>query len=91
MTNVPEDIRTALADAYKLFDVSFRMAGTDEDWQKYWEKACELIKKYGDEIPLLVLFEGYAKVIEKAVKRRENHSLEWKAGEDYPYPLKGEI
>ena len=87
MTNVPTEIREALADAYKLFDISYPMTGSDDDWKQYWAKASELIIKYGDDIPLLALLEGYAAVIEKAIEKRQNknRSFVWKAGEDYPY------
>lgn len=88
MTNVPEPVRNALADAYKLFDVSYQMNGTEAEWEQYWNRGCELIKKYGDELPLLNLIEGYAKIIESAVNERKtgNKSLMWNSGEAYPHP-----
>ena len=88
MTNVPNDIRNAWADVYKLFDVSYGMDGSPGAWEKYWNTATELVKQYGDEIPLLELFEATAHMLEIFVKRREtgNKTLYWRADEDYPYP-----
>ena len=89
MTNVPDKIREAWADIYRLFDVSYGMDGSEEAWDQYWSQATELIQKYGDEIPLLFVLEGTATMIEFFVKQREkpkNKSLLWNADEDYPYP-----
>ena len=89
MTNVPSTIRNAWADAYKLFDISYGMDGREEAWKKYWDTANELTKKYGDEIPMLEMFEAIAHMIEHFVKQREkpkNESLLWQANEPYPYP-----
>ena len=90
MTNVPDSIREALADAYRLFDISYPMTGSEDDWKQYWDKANVLIQKYGDDIPLLQLLEGYAGIIECAVNERktENKSLTWNKDEDYPHPRK---
>lgn len=91
MTNVPQEIRDALADAYRLFDISFPMEGTDDEWMQYWEKANKMIQKYGDDIPLLNLLTAYAGIIETVINQRKtgNKSLMWNAGEDYPHPKKG--
>lgn len=89
MTNVPDRIREAWADVYRLFDVSYGMDGSEQAWEQYWNRVNELIQKYGDEIPLLFVLEGTAKMIEFFVKIREkpkNESLPWRADEDYPYP-----
>lgn len=88
MTNVPDNIRTALADAYKLFDVSYQMTGTDEEWKQYWDKANIMIQKYGDDIPLLFLLDGYAYIIQEAVEKRNtgNAILTWDKDEEYPHP-----
>lgn len=87
MTNVPEKIREAWADVYRLFDVSYQMDGSDKAWIEYWDKANKLIQKYGDEIPLLELLESVANMIAKFCKDREtNSSLTWDKDEDYPYP-----
>ena len=88
MTNVPQEIRDALADAYRLFDISFTMTGTEDDWIQYWNRGNELIQKYGDEIPLLRLLEAYAGIIETVLnqKKTENRSLMWAKGEEYPHP-----
>lgn len=89
MTNVPENIRTAIADAYKLFDVSFNMDGSDKAWEQYWTEGNKLVIKYGDDIPLLEILKGYATLIETVVKKRnKNESLMWKPDEEYPYPRK---
>ena len=92
MTNVPQPIRDAWADVYTLFDVSFKMSNDDRDWQDYWGRANELVKKYGDDIPLLEMFTAVAHMLEHFIKQREkpkekpNESLPWKPDEDYPYP-----
>jgi len=87
MTNVPEKIREAWADVYRLFDVSYQMNGSEKAWIEYWDKANKLIQKYGDEIPLLELLESVANMIAKFCKDREtNSSLTWDKDEDYPYP-----
>ena len=88
MTNVPEKIRSALADAYRLFDVMYATAGDGKDWEEYWKTANRMVIEYGDDIPLLALFEGYAVLLEAVFDARKpkNESLMWKAGEDYPYP-----
>ena len=88
MTNVPEIIRNALADAYKLFDVSFNMTGTDDEWEQYWKHGTEMVKKYGDEIPLLKLLMAYAGIIETVINQRKtgNRSLLWNKDENYPHP-----
>ena len=82
---MPNDIREAWKDVYVLFDVSYGMNGSAEDWQAYWDKANKLIQKYGDSVPLLELLESVAHMIETFVKRREN-TLLWGKDEDYPYP-----
>ena len=91
MTNVPDNIREALADAYRLFDVSYLMTGTEDEWKQYWDKANKLIQKYGDDIPLLNLLVGYAGIIENQINYRKtnNKSLMWDKDEDYPHPRKG--
>ena len=91
MTNVPDEVRTALADAYKLFDVSYKMKGSIEDWMKYWERANELIQKYDKDVPLLELLTAYAGIIQTLVlhKEKQNESLLWEKEQDYPYPKVG--
>ena len=91
MTNVPDDIRNALADAYRLFDISYPMTGTEEEWKQYWDKANKMIQQYGDEIPLLRLLEAYAGIIECKLnyEKTGNKSMMWDKDEDYPYPRKG--
>ena len=93
MTNVPDEIRTALADAYKLFDISFKMEGTQEEWEKYWQHGTELVKKYGDDIPVLNLVEAYAKIIECQIIFRQtgNKTLMWEKDEEYPHPRKDKV
>ena len=88
MTNVPDNIRSAWADVYKLFDVSYNMDESDEAWKQFWDMANKLVVKYGDEIPLLELFESVAHILEIVVARRKtgNESLYWRKDEDYPYP-----
>lgn len=86
MTNVPDEIRTALADVYKVFDISFTMTGTEADWIAYWDKANKLVQKYGDRIPLLQLLEGYAEIIQHC--KVGNQSLMWEKDKPYPYPRK---
>ena len=90
MTNVPQPIRDAWVDLYKLFDISFNMDGSEKAWIEYWDKANVLIKKYGDDIPLLTMLEAIAHFIaffaEGRKPKSENESLTWKADEPYPYP-----
>ena len=87
MTNVPDKIREAWADVYRLFDVSYQMDGTPLAWIQYWDKANKLVQKYGDDIPLLELLEAVAHMIAKFCEGREkNSSLMWDKDEDYPYP-----
>ena len=90
MTNVPEKIREALADAYRLFDISYPMTGNEDDWKQYWDKANQLIQKYGDEIPMLNLLVAYAGIIETRLneQRTGNKTLVWTKDEDYPHPRK---
>ena len=89
MTNVPQKIRDAWADIYRLFDISYSMDGSEQAWIDYWNKANAIIQKYGDDIPLIDVCESVAHMIEHFVKQREkpvNESLPWKKDEDYPYP-----
>ena len=87
MTNVPDKIREAWADVYRLFDTSYPMDGSQEAWKQYWDKANALIQTYDDGIPLLELLESVAHMIAKFVDdRNRNHSLTWDKDEDYPYP-----
>ena len=88
MTNVPQKIRDAWADVYKLFDVSYSMDGSDKAWEQYWNKATELIKKYGDDVPMVDILSSVAHMLEFFIEQRKpkNESLPWKADEDYPYP-----
>ena len=88
MTNVPQPVRDAWADIYKLFDVSYNMDGSDDAWIQYWERANALIKKHGDEIPLLQMCEAIAGMLETFCNQRKtgNKSLSWNKDEDYPYP-----
>ena len=90
MTNVPDEIRTALADAYRLFDVTYATEGTDHDWAEYWGKANAMIQEYGDDIPLLNLFVGYASLLQAVFNARKpkNETLTWDKDEDYPHPRK---
>ena len=91
MTNVPDSVRNGLADAYKLFDVSYKMTGSLDDWKRYWEKANELIQKYDKDVPLLEILTAYAGIIQSTVLKQEksNESLVWEQGRDYPYPKQG--
>ena len=88
MTNVPQEIRDAWADIYKLFDVNYGMNGSQDAWEKYWLQAAELIKKHGDNVPMLEILYAVAHMIEEFVKKRngEKSIMEWKKDEDYPYP-----
>jgi len=88
MTNVPQTIRDAWADVYKLFDLNFNMDGSEEAWILYWKQANELIQKYGDEVPLLEMLEEVAHLLEIFVARRKtgNSILYWGKDEHYPYP-----
>ena len=88
MTNVPSDFRDAIAEVYKLFDVSFTMEGTEDDWKQYWDRGNKLIQKYGDDIPILRLLEAYAGIIETHITevKTGNKSLLWDKDEDYPHP-----
>lgn len=88
MTNVPQTIRDAWADVYKLFDISYNMDGSEDAWVQYWKQANELIQKYGDEVPLLEMLEQVAHMLEIFVARRKtgNSILYWDKDEDYPYP-----
>lgn len=88
MTNVPQPIRDAWVDLYKLFDISFNMDGSEKAWIEYWDKANALIKKYGDEVPILTLLEAVGHFIAFFVegRKQKNESLPWKADEPYPYP-----
>lgn len=89
MTNVPQGIRDAWADVYKLFDISFNMDGSDKAWEQYWNTANELVQKYADVIPLLDLFTAEAEILKTISEKRrleKNHSLPWGKDEPYPYP-----
>lgn len=88
MTNVPEPIREAWKEVYKLFDVSYNMDGSEQSWIVYWEQANKLIQKYGDDIPLLEMFTAIAHMIEVFVNQRktDNKCLTWNVDEDYPHP-----
>lgn len=88
MTNVPDKIREAWADVYKLFDINYNMDGSDDAWVQYWNRANQLIQKYGDEVPLLEMLEQVAHLLEIFVARRKtgNTSLYWGKDEPYPYP-----
>lgn len=88
MTNVPQTIREAWADVYKLFDLNYNMDGSEEAWIQYWKQANELIQKYGDEVPLLEMLEEVAHLLEIFVARRKtgNSVLYWGKDEHYPHP-----
>ena len=86
MTNVPDKIRDAWKDLYILFDTNFNIDGSDKAWEKYWNQATELIKKYGDEIPLLEMTEAIARFLDAVSVG--NHSLMWDKDEHYPHPRK---
>lgn len=88
MTNVPKEIRDAWADVYKLFDISYNMDGSDDAWIQYWNRANQLIQKYGDDIPLLEMFEAIGHMLECFCNQRKtgNKSLTWHKDEDYPHP-----
>lgn len=92
MTNVPQTIRDAWADVYKLFDITYGMDGSEQSWIAYWERANQLILKYGDEIPLLEMFTAVAHMIETFCneRRTKNKTLTWGKNEDYPHP-KGDM
>jgi len=87
MTNVPENIREAWADVYRLFDVSYNMDGSTEAWIRFWDVGNKLIQKYGNDIPVMELLEGTAHALEDITKRRnKNETLTWDKDEDYPHP-----
>ena len=48
MTNVPSDIREMWADAYRLFDVNYKMTNTPEEWKRFWEQAQQVGSKYNN-------------------------------------------
>ena len=88
MTNVPKEIRNAWADVYKLFDISFNIDGSEEAWKQYWERANQVIQKYGDEIPLLEITVAIAHMLQCFINQRKtgNKSITWNKDEDYPHP-----
>ena len=47
-----------------------------------------MIQEYGDDIPLLNLFVGYASLLQAVFNARKpkNDTLTWDKDEDYPYP-----
>ena len=49
MTNAPNDLREMWADAYRLFDINYKMPNTDEAWKRFWEQAQSLLNKTSDE------------------------------------------
>lgn len=87
MTNVPDNVRAAWKDLYILFDTNYGMDGSDKAWEKYWGQATQLIKKYGDEIPVLEMTESIARMLDQLCVG--NHSLLWDKDEQYPHPKKG--
>ena len=88
MTNVPKEIRDALSDVYKLFDISYNMDGSEDAWIQYWNRANQLIQKYGDDIPLLEMIVAIGHMLETFCNQRKtgNKSLTWHKDEDYPHP-----
>ena len=88
MTNVPERIREAWKEVYVLFDRSYLMEGSEDDWKQYWDSATGLVKKYGNDIPLLEILEATANALQHSVELRKNGGKmpSWGADEDYPYP-----
>ena len=93
MTNVPQTIRDAWADVYRLFDVSYGMDGSDQAWETYWNKANEIVLKYANDIPLLPLLISVSEIIKHLVDERKSKQAEneqkilpWGKDEDYPYP-----
>lgn len=89
VTNVPQTIRDAWTDIYRLFDIHYNMDGSEQAWTEYWNKANAIIQKYGDDVPMLEMTEAVAHLIEHFVKQREqpkNESLPWAKDEPYPYP-----
>ena len=91
MTNVPPEVREGLAEAYKVFDINYKMDGSTEDWIKFWDNGNELIQKYAETVPLLELLVAYAGIIQTVVlhKEKQNESLVWESGRDYPHPKIG--
>ncbi|MBP5442259.1 MAG: hypothetical protein J6Y60_03380 [Treponema sp.] len=92
MTNVPDYIREAWKDIYILFDSNFAMDGSEDAWEKFWLAGCELIKKHGDNVPLMEIIEAIAHMLESFVNERKtgNKTLLWDKDEDYPHPRKEE-
>ena len=88
MTNVPENIRQCWKELYILFDTNYNMDGSDAAWEQYWNTVADMIKKYGDDVPLLGVAEAIAHMIECFLNQRKtgNQSLVWAKDEEYPHP-----
>ena len=88
MTNVPDNIRQCWKELYILFDENYLMDGSDSAWEKYWLKVAEIIKTYGDDVPLLEITTAIAHMIELYCNQRKtgNKILVWSADENYPHP-----
>ena len=71
MTNVPENIRSAWADVYKLFDANYNMDGSNASWIMYWHQAVKLIDKYGEDISLMEILEAVSSMLAEIIKKRE--------------------
>ena len=72
MTNVPPKLREMWADAYRLFDIYYKMENNEESWEKFWHDAGGLMAKYKkyhimDEMVLLI-----TKMIENRIRMENN-------------------
>ena len=87
MTNVPESIRDIWKDIYILFDTSYNMTGTEQDWLNFWETAKGIYAKCPSESLKRHFTDIIAAVADLlSDKQKDERMPTWKPNEPYPYP-----
>lgn len=73
MTNVPDDLRQLWREIYTVFDKNYLMdTSKQESWNKYWDDATEVLKKY-PEVPCVIdIFGTMSEMIGKLAAGRKN-------------------
>jgi len=71
MTNVPNEIREMWAEIYRLFDRNYLMPNTEDAWNKFWEQAMDIHKKYPKQYHLFKMLTVVGDMISDRMKEEQ--------------------
>ena len=76
MTNVPNELRDIWTDAYKLFDVHYKMENTTDAWATLLNHCKEVWEKHGQSEQMMILIHAIVDMIGYQKKQEETANAE---------------